>query len=176
MNEKDLLARILAAKSGFGPVCGKYSGAVTTQVLKAALQTHDVHTSSRDVFIKHIALEIDLLIPKPGALAEDGILYRPEDVVVAFEIKNSGAFGAATLATTQDAFKRIRDRNPSIHCVYVTLSERRGYRWAITPQNLGWPAFTLFQHSGSAKNLRHESTGDFDKLLAHLKDCIGRAS
>jgi hypothetical protein len=173
MDEHQLLALVTAAKDSFGVKCKKYAGAVTAELLKEALQWHGIQTSARDVFIEQVPVEIDLLIPKIGAVAQHGILYRAEDVLVVFEVKNSGSFGEGTIEQTGEAFRLMRARNPMIQCAYVTLTERRGYRWAVTEANLKNPVYTLFWYRGSSeKNRRYEASGDFGRLLKSLRAVI----
>ena len=87
MDEHELLSLITAAKVDFGPKCKKFAGAVAVELLKELLQRNGIVTSARDVYIEKVPVEIDLLIPKMGAVARHGILYRPEDILVAFEVK-----------------------------------------------------------------------------------------
>jgi len=112
-----------------------------------------------------VPIEIDLLLPKASAVPENGILYQPEDVFIALEIKNSGAFGEETIRRIKKNFLTIQQRNKRIRCFYVTLAERKGYKWAIAEDNLGFPAYTLFWYSGSSKNRKFESSGDWQRLI-----------
>ena len=93
MNEHEILELVNAAKKNFGAKCSKYSGAVSVELIRHALKSHGIETSSRDVFIKNVPVEIDFLVSKPGVLPGHGLLYQPEDVLAAFEIKNVGSFG-----------------------------------------------------------------------------------
>ncbi len=175
IDEHELLGRVMAAKAVFGVKCKKYAGAVTIETLKDVLQHHGIQTSARDVFIEGIPIEIDLLVPKTGTVARHGILYCPEDVLAVFEVKNSGAFDKDTAVRTAKAFGLICARNPQTHCAYVTLTERRGYKYAVTEENLKYPAYTLFWYTGSSdKNRRYEATSDFARLLKSLRAIIAR--
>jgi hypothetical protein len=170
MDEHELLALITTTKVDFGAKCKKFAGALAVELLKEALQRNEIVTSARDVYIETVPVEIDLLIPKRSAVARHGILYRPEDVSVAFEVKNSGSFGEDTIKQTGRAFGLIRTANPSIRCVYITLHERRGYKHMVTEENLKHPVFTLFWYKGSSeKNRTFEASGDFAKLIESLK-------
>jgi hypothetical protein len=170
MDEHELLSLITAAKVDFGAKCKKFAGAVAVELLKESLQRNGIVTSARDVYIEKVPVEIDLLIPKMGAVARHGILYRPEDVLVAFEVKNSGSFGEDTIKQTGKVFGLIRAANPAIQCAYVTLHERRGYKHTVTEENLKHPAFTLFWYKGSSeKDRNYEASGDFARLLKSLR-------
>jgi len=165
MDDVTLLDQINRAKEDFGIKCSKHAGAITVEFIRLALSEHGISASPRDVFIKGVPIEIDLLIPRADTSPENGILYRPEDVLIALEIKNSGAFGEGTIRRTKKIFMTIRQHNEQIGCFYVTLAEREGYKWAITNDNLGFPAYTLFWHSGSSKNRRYEPSGDWQRLI-----------
>lgn len=104
MNDATLLDQINRAKEDFGTKCSKYAGAITVEFIRRALREHGISASPRDVFIKGVPIEIDLLIPKASTSPENGILYRPEDVLIALEIKNSGAFGEATIRRIKNNF------------------------------------------------------------------------
>jgi hypothetical protein len=177
MDENDLLRRVTAAKAEFCMKCSKYAGAVTAEVLREVLRWHGIATSARDVFVEQIPVEIDLVVPKLNAVPRDGMLYRAEDALAALEVKKAGAFGEATIRKTRATFELIRGRNPRIQCAYVTLTERRGYKWAVTEANLGFPVYTFFWYRGSSeKNRRYEASGDFGKLLKCLQTVIAAQS
>lgn len=173
MDEYDLLRCVTAAKAEFGAKCSKYAGAVTTEVLKKVLQGHGIPTSARDVFIEGVPVEIDLIVPKARAVPRNGILYPAEEVLVALEVKNSGAFGEATSKRTRAAFELIRSRDPRIQCAYITVTERRGYKWAVIEESLGFPVYTFFWYRGSQEKLcRNDASGDFCKLVNSLRAAI----
>ncbi|HWP02656.1 MAG TPA: hypothetical protein VNL96_04305 [Gemmatimonadaceae bacterium] len=125
--------------------------------------------STRDVFISSVPIEVDLLIPNRVATPDYGLVYHPGDVLAALEVKNSGAFGEGTLKTVRRSFELIRAANPQIYCAYVTLAERKGYKWAATADNLSADVFTLFWHNGSSRDRRFEPTGDWSNLVNRLK-------
>jgi len=174
LEELTLLRRVERARKELGPKSRKFTGAITVALLREALQDHGIPVSQRDVFIQRVAREIDLLIPKPGAAPSHGILYAPEDVLIALEIKNLGSFGPGTLQAIRDTFSRIQSVDKRIRCFYVSLTERKGYKGAITEENLGHPAYTLSWHYGSGKNMRYESTGDWQRLLKDMKRLCGK--
>jgi len=169
VDDRMILDGVERVKREFGVKCNKYAGAITVQTLRRALQERGFSVSERDVFIRGIPVEIDLLIPTPLAEPQNGILYEPSQVSVVFEVKNYGSFGAPTVETVRRSFSRIRGANDQIACLYVTLSEREGYIHAVKPEPPGFDAFTLFWHTGSWEARIHTSSGDWERLLAKLE-------
>ncbi len=167
MDEISLLNRVLKAKDEFGPKCGKYLGAVAIELIRAALKEHDCPVSQSDCFIKGIPVEIDLLIPRQSTTPENGILDQPQDVLIALEIKAHGAYGEKAASSIRRNFLAIQEKNESIRCFYITLMERKGYKWAITDSSLAFPEYTLFLYSGKRES--HEPTGDWQGLLSDIK-------
>lgn len=176
MEDTKLLNQIRKAKTAFGTKCSKYIGAMTVEFIRLALREYNIAVSTRDVFIKGVPAEIDLLIPREGTVPTHGILYEAEDVLIALEIKNRGAFGEGTVTNIRKNFLAIQQKNKNILCFYVTLQEQKGYKWAVTEMNLGFPAYTLFLRSGSGKNERYESTGDWERLISHISSVYGETS
>jgi hypothetical protein len=161
-----LLNQIITAKEQFGPKCGKYAGAVTVEVFRCALMNNGYSVSPRDSFVRGIPIEVDMLIVRPDAAPQHNCLYQPPDVLAAVEVKNYGSFGDSTIAATKANFDRITGAT-GIRCCYVSLAERRRYKWAITSENIGYPAFTIFTHTGS-KDIRYHDTGDWQRFLTWL--------
>jgi len=129
-----------------GRPCNKYTGAVTTEVLRRHLMralSDCLDFSPRDSFILGVPPEIDLLALWPGAQAEHGLCFQPRDVVAALEIKNVGSFGQATIDSVKSNFGKIQSVASSAKCCYVALTERTGFRWAVTERETGFPAYTL---------------------------------
>ncbi|HXJ97152.1 MAG TPA: hypothetical protein VMT20_30300 [Terriglobia bacterium] len=169
MDDRQLLDMVIRAKDAFGVKCSKYYGAVAVECIRRAFGEHGISTSSRDVFISKVPVEIDLIIPRAEAAPEHGIVYSARDVLVALEIKASGAYGDATHKHTGCAFQLISKQNPQTRCAYVAVAERANYRWAVSKENLGFPAYTLFFHKGSPKKLDdYESTGDWQRLMKDI--------
>jgi hypothetical protein len=169
MEDTKMLEAIEAAKRQFGCKCGKYSGALTVEFVRCGLESEGIRVSSRDVFIRGVPIEVDLIIPKKNAWKTEQLSYEPCDVLAAVEIKNAGSFGDSTIEMVRRNFTRIKAMNPEIRCCYLTLSERRGFRWAVTNKNCGGEAYTMFWHSGSGKKRLEESTGDWDRFLKEIK-------
>lgn len=174
MDDRSLLKHIDSAKQNFGTTCSKYSGAITVEFIRLGLLEHGISVSPREVYIKGVPIEIDLLVPRAGAIPEHRLLYHPEDVLVVFEIKNHGTFGEKTVEGIRNNFATIHKYNEKIHCWYVTLLERKGYKWAITKDTLGFSSYTLFWHSGSGKNYKVEPTGDWARLITDLHSACQR--
>lgn len=169
MEDDQLLNRINFAKKSFGKKCKKYAGSITVEFIRQAFRDQGIECSERDVFIRGLPIEFDLLIPKPGVIPENKLLYQAQDVVIALEIKNSGSFGESTIAGIKRNYELLKEINPGIRCAYVTLTERRSYKWLVKEENIGFPAYTLFWYNGSAKNSQNESSGDWTRLLKDIK-------
>lgn len=116
-----LLEAIQRSKQEFGVKCSKFAGAVTVEMLKSALIAQGIHMSPRDVFIKGVPSEIDILFPKRAAKPQHDLIYEPSDVLAVLEVKNAGSFGDATLAAIRRTFGRVQRANSAIYCAYVTL-------------------------------------------------------
>jgi hypothetical protein len=168
MELKQLSSLIYKEKRDFGVKCKKYSGALTVELLKLALEDYGINVSPRDVFIKGIDVEIDLIIPKKDIEPKYGLYYLPEDVLAALEIKAMGSFGEKTITTIKENFVHIQSIKKDIFCAYITLTERIGFKWAVTPDNLQFPAYTLFWHKGDDIE-NAEPSGDYAALLKKLK-------
>lgn len=172
MSEEEKIFDIISdAKSSFGK-CAKFAGAVTVEIIKNSLEKHGISTSPRDVFIKGLPIEIDLIISKRNVKPTLGILYEPQDVLVVLEVKNRGSFGKETINNIKGNYHRIKQINKKITCVYVTLSERKGFPDRVTRKNTGFYSYTLSWHSGSGKNIIYEYTDDWEKLLEKLNEII----
>lgn len=168
MDDQEILNRVIASKHEFGVKCPKYAGAITVEILKLAIQENGFPISERDVFIRGVPVEVDLLMPVPGAILKHKVLYEPSQVRAVFEIKNTGSFGEASVHAIRDNFTKIRQVNENIECLYVTLSERKSYKWAVTTDRLGFESFTLFWHNGSNDYPVFSSSGDWKRLLDKL--------
>ena len=169
MDESQLLDEVTKAKAAFGGTCRKYSGALTVELIRRSLEEQGITVSPRDVFIAGIPIEIDLLIPKKGVRATYGLLYQPQDVLAALEVKAHGSFGEEALAKVRKDFQTMGGAAPNIPCLYVTLIERKDYKWVATPENIGCPVYTLFWYSGSGAKRRYNGAGDWMRFVGDLK-------
>jgi hypothetical protein len=165
MEEEQIFEEVEKAKASFGIVCNKFSGALTVEVIRQHLEKHGFCVSSRDVFIKGVNSELDILVVKKPAAPKHGIIYEPSDVVCALEIKNHGAFGEKTTLDLKETFREIKSKNPGILCCYVTLLERETYKNKVTSEKLGYPAYTVFYYKGKNR----WATGDWTKFLEELR-------
>ena len=169
IEDTDIRNSINKAKERFGLTCRKCAGALTVEIIRHALLKIGIRVSRRDVFIRGVPLEIDFLVPGPHARPSNGLVYRSADVLAIVEVKNAGSFGKPTIETIQQNFKVIRKANRRIRCCYLTVAERRGFRWAVTSRNSGGNAYTMFWHHGSGKNLAYDPSGDWDRFLADMQ-------
>ena len=168
MNDTEILKAINQAKESFGLKCAKYCGALTTEIIRQVLKNSGVRVSARDVFIRGLPMEIDLLIYKEGVIPENGILFEPDDVLATIEVKNAGSFGDKTIQTLKNNSDAIRKANGRIKCCYITLSERKGYKWAISDGNSACETYTLFWYSGSGAKRNDLPTGDWNRFLNNM--------
>ena len=145
--------------------CKKFCGALTVEIIREHLEREGFPVSARDVFIEGLPVEIDLLITEAGIKPDHGILFKPEDVLVVFEIKFSGSYGEETRARLKGHFEEITAMHNHIRCAYVTVVERWTYKYKIDPEFLGpnFGAFTLnWRDAGPEQG--------WDKLLAWLRE------
>ncbi len=166
----DLLKCISVAKNSFGPKCNKYIGAFTTELIREKLNDSGIRVSAKDVFMRGVPIEIDLIVHREGVLPQNGILYEPEDVLVTIEVKTSGAYGEKTIQTIRQNCEEIRQANSKIKCCYITLSERKDYKWAATDANTGCETYTLFWHEGPDSKRVNISTGDWERFLLNMTE------
>jgi len=178
VNEEDIRKRVnelkreFDPKKEFGRSINKFSGAITVEAIREVLQNEGIPVSPRDVFIKGVPIEIDLLIPSPRKTQESKLLYAPEEVLAVLEIKNAGSFGEKTINTTRDNFNRIKQIAAKALCCYVALAERRNFKDAVKDENIRpFKAYTLFEHDNSGN---YKPTGEWKKLLEDLREVIRR--
>ncbi len=172
MTEQQFFDLVMKARNDMGIRCKKYSGSIFAEKLKSALAVESIITSPRDVFIERVPVEVDLLLPKPGATPRHGILYRAAEVLAAFELKSHGSYGERMLKNTRRAFELIREQNPDIECAYISLTERQPYKWTATKDNIGATVYMLLPHRGSGKKAQYEPTGDWGRLRGWLKGLV----
>lgn len=122
----------------------KLTGALATEVIRRHLLDAGVPVSPRDVYMRGNPTEFDTLIVRPSARPECGIVYDPLDVAAALEVKFSGVYSQDVPAALKALFERIRAKHPHIQCVYVTVCENPRFKFRITTERLGFPAFTLY--------------------------------
>jgi hypothetical protein len=163
------------AKDAFGLECTKFAGAITAEWLRQALKVHGIPISRRDVFIRGVPIELDLVIPKgPGSGILD-LLYEPADVAAVIEVKTHGIIGKPALDRVCKTFADIRGSCAGIRCAYVTLTERDSYRWKATSENLKADVFTLF-YDNSDRGDPPMPTGDWERFIAFARGAVNGRS
>lgn len=167
MTGEEIVRQVRDASEGFQVTCRKFAGAVTAELMRKFLADEGILTSARDVFIRGVPLEIDLIVPYRGQEPTLGLLYEPEQVSVALEIKKMGSFGKDTLLGIKKNFNLLRALN--VKCAYVTIEERETFCWKATEENIGgFPCFTLCWHKGEEILIE---TKDWNRLLTFLRSC-----
>jgi hypothetical protein len=158
------------ASEAFGK-CGKFAGAATVEIVKQALADEGLSTSVRDVFIRGLPVEWDLIVPRPLAQPSlNGLIYEPADVACALEIKLSGLHGKEDAPRINYNFERAKALGVS--CAYVTLGERQSYRHKASEENLSFSIFTITWHTSNTLT----DTGDWVRLLTFLRGRISAVS
>jgi hypothetical protein len=141
--------------------CNKFEGHLAVEILKQALAEEGVRTSSRDVFVKGLPIEWDLILPTPGAVPLfNGLLYEASQVVVGIEVKLSGVVGKTLLITRRNFALAKAQGVPGC---YVAFCDRK--RAAATDENLGFPCFNLTWSLGGGKR---EDTGAWPRFVDFL--------
>jgi hypothetical protein len=170
MTGEQVVTRAWDACEAFGK-CGKFAGAATVEIVKQALAEEGLPTSVRDVFIKGLPIEWDLIAPLPMAEPSlNGLLYEPAHVSCALEIKLSGLHGKEDAPRIAYNFERAKA--VGVACAYVTLGERKSYRHRASEANLSFPIFTITWHTANTLT----DTGDWERLLAFLRRPLSAVS
>jgi hypothetical protein len=161
MTGEEIVRQVRDASDGFQVTSRKFAGAVTAELMKTFLADEGIATSARDVYIRGLPI-----VPRRGQKATFGLVYEPEQVAAALEVKKSGSFGEPTLLAIRNNFIRLRALK--VKCAYVAIEERKTYCWKATKQNIGgFPCFTLCWHKGETLI----ETQDWTRLLAFLRKC-----
>ena len=178
MNEsKPILDEIrdIVAGVSSGPAIGhtKLTGALAIEVIRDRLLRSGVSVSARDVFIKGCSTEFDLLVVRPDATPIYGIVYDPRDVAAALEIKFSGVYSQAVPTALRQLFEGLTSLHPHVHCIYVTVCEEPKFKYRMTSDLLGFPAFTLNWWTDPKKTAANP--GDqFHAIVDHLQTALSR--
>jgi hypothetical protein len=169
MTAKDVLDAVNRASSEFGATCGKFKGAFLVEFVRGILAEDGLNVSSRDVYIRGVPVEFDLLVLKPGAQPNCAIFYDPSDVLAAIEVKNSGAFGEQAIVRLKECFLLVKACRREILCVYLTLEESVGCAYAPRDdKTIGGPAYTLLWWHGVKKG-GYEDRGDWSRFLGDMR-------
>lgn len=163
-----LVKKVRTAKREFWPKCGKFSGAVAVEYIRRQLRTKGLEVSARDVFIRGVPIELDLIVPRKGTIPGLGLLYEPADVRAVLEVKNCGCFGEQAVKSVRTTFKQIRKLLPDVTCIYVTLEERPTYKCVVTDTDVGAPACTLAWHKDT--DGPYWPTTDWRRLVSLLRN------
>jgi hypothetical protein len=125
--------------------------------------------SQRDCFIDGIPIQFDLFITKPDVEPRWGLLYAPDDVLVALEVKQVGAFPGTIEKVSRD-FGKLSGKCKDIICVYVAIEELERYKLAVTSQDISpHEAFTLATYQGGPQNKSEPVEGAWEALLDLLR-------
>jgi hypothetical protein len=103
--------------------CTKLSGAATTDALRLGLRTHGIRTSERDVYVKGMSTEIDLIVPRMACDTCGRTVYDAAEVLVAFEVKKRGISDKGGLTKIRCDFSAYSAACGGAKCMYVTLTE-----------------------------------------------------
>jgi hypothetical protein len=144
----------------------KLTGALTIEVLRKHLLAEGLPVSRRDVFIRDIPSELDLLVTTTDATPEYDLLYDPRGVLCALEIKYSGVYDQQVVPRLRKCFDAIKTRCPHVICALVVIKEREGFPHAATSAKLGHKVYTLHTWSGDSANA--QETGEWSTLVEDL--------
>jgi hypothetical protein len=168
---KAIFRDILEWGSLMGCNCKKLLGAATAQTIRMHLIKHGFNVSQRNVYIKGIPNEFDLLLLKRG-VSNHMLIYPPDEILAVFEVKFRGSFGRPTIDGLIDVCKKIKDANRKISCLYITVLEGKTYKNKVTYANSGWNTFEMFYYKGDIVTGPKEDTKDWYKLLKYIKKIV----
>lgn len=158
ISDLQLLSVLKQAEKSLGFDNRQFSGAVVVHLLKSVLEELGFSTSEKDVFIKDVPIEVDFLIVKPNSSPEFGVLWNPEDVIAAFELKKSGLITDAGKITVNSNFNRLKTYHPHIRLFYVSFSETRDKIGNIQRSD---DSYTFFLR----RNGKFSATGDYERFI-----------
>ena len=144
----------------------KLTGAVAAEVVREHLVRDGFPVSLRDVFIRGVTSELDLVLPAVDAKSDCNLVYDPQDVRAVLEIKYSGVYNRQVIPRLRECFDSVTSRCPGVFCACVVIHEREGFRFAANSADLGYPVYTLHWWSGARANAR--DTGEWTKLVNDL--------
>jgi hypothetical protein len=147
MEAQSILDEIRRISSSLCSVSPRYrtklTGALAIEIIRDRLIRSDIPVSYRDVFLKGDPIEFDVLVVRPTARPLYGIVYDPRDVAAVLEIKFSGVYSQNVSSQLRRIFEHIKLAHSHIQCVYITVCESPKYKYRMTTEVLGFPAFTL---------------------------------
>jgi len=157
------------AKLEFGEsYAKKYGGAIVVEILRQALHEEGIITSRRDVFVRGVPCEIDLIVPRMNAGPWMDLLYEPNQVLIALEVKKCGSFYAHGRDKIKNDCALLKAT--SIKYDYISFEDRENYKYRPTEDLCGCPCFNLAWHKQNDGPL--EPTQDWEKLIAFLRKLI----
>jgi hypothetical protein len=148
---------------------------MTIEVIKEALEKEGFNVSERDSFIKGVTNEIDLMIIKKNAKPIFKSYYDPQDVLAVFELKFRGTFGESDIKHIKEMFSHVRNVNPQIKCIYLTIYENQKYKNKATNENIIGEVFELFKPFHSINTAINKgvfypsASGDWARLIRYLR-------
>ncbi|MFX0172055.1 MAG: hypothetical protein ACFE9L_09050 [Candidatus Hodarchaeota archaeon] len=148
----------------------KFTGSLFAEIIRDSLKKEEFRVSNRNVFLRGIDSEIDLLIHRQGSKPDFELLYHPEDVQAILELKKEGSF-PNTIQQVIGLFQKIHIKYPHIKCIYLTLTERLSYKYRVTEELIGFPVYQLFPRSkGNFSYTKFtEGYGLWNKIIEYLK-------
>lgn len=163
-SDLDFLNTIKDTEKRLGFKSKKFSGQIVVELLSQVIinQGH-LLCSKPNSFISGVPIEIDLLIIHPSAKPVLNVLYRPEEVIAAIEVKKSGLIGAKADKKVDSDFHRIGcSSDNKIKTFYVSLTEDQNKTTELERSDRN---FVFFKRGKQGKL---SSTGDYDKFLTML--------
>lgn len=140
---------------------------MTTEIIRKYL-AQKFNLSQKDVFIKGLSSEIDLLLLKKN-VDNKKILYEFDEVLAILEIKFRGPQSKEGIIALKKMYDTIKKIKPSIECIYIAIQESEKYKYKITKFNSGFDVFELFYYTGNIVYGEKKNTKNWDKLIAFLK-------
>lgn len=144
----------------------KYIGAASVEIIRKRLADLNLgfNTSMRDVFIKDLVNEIDLLILKKG-VDPTKVSYAPSEVLALVEVKTVGSFGKSANEIVYNLVDKAKKYGLPVF--YITVWEKEASLSRVTEKdNLRVFEFTLKQ-----KGVKEPITGGgWTKLINEMKE------
>ena len=167
-----LLRQINESLAGFEDIPPKLrtklTGSLAVEVLREHLRESGLPVSQRDVFIRGVKHELDLVVPSPDSRPSHNLIFEPSDVRAVLEVKYSGVYNRQVVPGLKACFDSIKSRCPHVFCACVVVQEREGFRFAANSAELEHPVYTLHLWSGSRENAR--DTGEWQNLIKALRE------
>lgn len=167
LNEQKLIFKeIKDFVNGMDCDCDKFKGTATVQVLRKHLSLKGYNVSDRDVYIKGVPNELDLLVLRKN-VDKSFIIYNPEDVIFVLEIKYNSTTDLRQLLRV---YNRIIEKNNKINCSYVTILDQHSWTKVFTKEAIGFDYFVLYTYRSTTRMLPEMDMGGWEKLLKYLEE------